>query len=209
MPRTILLTGFEPFAGARTNPSATTVRNVARRWTGTDRLVVEVLPVEFEASAARMRALISEHRPDAVISVGLAAGRAAVSLERVALNLIDARIPDNAGRQPIDVPSLPGASPAALASVPVKAWERVLRDAGVPVELSLSAGTFVCNHVFATAALTAPDGVRVGFIHIPWSDEDQVDDAPSLSAATLARAVELLCLHAFEEEISTTGGTIA
>ena len=207
--RTVLVTGFEPFGGDATNPSGVVVEAVARRWAGPHHLIAEVLPVEFAAAGLRVRELIASHDPDAVISVGLAGGRTAVSLERVALNLIDSRIPDTAGEQPVDTPSVPGAPAAALASAPVKAWARVMGAAGIPVKLSLSAGTFVCNHVFATAALTAPPATRVGFIHIPWSDEDLHPDVPSLPLATLVRALELACEHVFDDDEHTPAGTIA
>ena len=106
---TILVTGFEPFGNDDANPSADAVRALASRWRGDDELVTEVLPVAFERGAARVRELITTHRPTIVLAVGLGGGRAAVGVERVAINLKDARIPDNDGDQPIDVPSIDGA----------------------------------------------------------------------------------------------------
>ena len=100
---TVLLTGFEPFADDPTNPSGDAVRLVADAWTGPERLVTAVLPVAFAAAAEALRALIDEHSPGLVIATGLAGGRTSVTPERVAINLIDARIPDNDGAQPSDV----------------------------------------------------------------------------------------------------------
>lgn len=172
---TVLLTGFEPFAGDTANPSGDSVRRIAASWRGPGgwgglgRLVTAVLPVTFEGAASRMRELITTERPDIVLAVGLAGGRRAVGVERIAVNLVDARIPDNAGAQPIDEPSVPGAPPAAFATVPVKQIAAAITGAGVPAEVSHTAGTFVCNHVFFVALDTAPAETKVGFLHVPWA----------------------------------------
>ncbi|MCI1749702.1 MAG: hypothetical protein LKI24_17710 [Acidipropionibacterium sp.] len=148
---TVLLTGFEPFAGDATNPSGDAVRLVGEAWTGGERLVTAVLPVAFARAAERMRELIDAHSPDVILATGLAGGRAVVTPERVAINLTDARIPDNDGARPIDEPSMPGAPAAAFATLPVKAIAAALVDAGIPSAVSYTAGTFVCNHVMFTA----------------------------------------------------------
>ena len=189
---TVLLTGFEPFGGDAANPSGEAVRLIADRWTGPEDLVTAVLPVTFAGASQRLRALIDEHRPDIVIATGLAGGRAVVGIERVAVNLVDARIPDNDGDQPIDVPSAPGAPSAHFATVPVKEIARRVSDAGVPAEVSYSAGTFVCNHVFFTALECAASRTRAGFVHVPWSSEHApAPDASSLPLADIARAIEI------------------
>jgi len=166
---TVLLTGFEPFAGDAANPSGDAVRRVSERWSGEERLVTAVLPVTFAGAAARIRELIAAERPDVVVAVGLAGGRRAVGVERIAVNLIDARIPDNDGAQPVDEPSVPGAAPAHFATVPVKQMAAAIAAAGVPAEVSHTAGTFVCNHVFFVALDAAPAGTAVGFVHVPWA----------------------------------------
>lgn len=188
---TILLTGFEPFGGDAANPSADAVRTVAERWNGPEVFVAEILPVTFAGAASRLRELIAAHRPDVVVSVGLAGGRAAVGVERIAVNLVDARIPDNAGAQPIDEPSAAGAPAARFSTLPVKAITAAIADAGIPVELSHSAGTFVCNHAFFTALDVVGSGVRAGFVHVPWSAETAPSGAASLPAADIAHAVEI------------------
>lgn len=193
---TVLLTGFEPFGGDLVNPSGDAVRAVADAWEGPESLVVEVLPVTFTGAAERLRALIDAHRPDAVIAVGLAGGRAAVGVERVAVNLADARIPDNAGAQPVDEPSIDGAPAAAFATLPVKAVAAAIRAAGIPAEVSHTAGTFVCNHVFFTALDAVPAGVPAGFLHVPWAagqapTAPDRERAPELPAADIAEAVRI------------------
>jgi pyroglutamyl-peptidase len=189
---TVLLTGFEPFGGDVSNPSGEAVHAVAAHWTGPEVLVSAVLPVTFHGAARRLRELIVEHRPDVVICVGLAGGRAAIGVERVAVNLIDARIPDNDGAQPVDEPSVVGAPAAAFSTLPVKTIARAISEAGLPAEVSYSAGTFVCNHVFFTALDAAPPGTRAGFVHVPWSSEHAPDpDAATLPLREIARAVEI------------------
>lgn len=170
---TVLLTGFEPFGGAQRNASADAVALVARDWAGSATFVPAVLPVEFDRAGTAMRALIAEHRPDLVIATGVAGGRSAITPERVAINLRDARIPDNAGFQPIDT-EVPGSGPAARFSrLPVKAIVAGMVAAGIRAEVSLSAGTYVCNSLFyeLLGAATVP----AGFIHVPAEDEMPVE----------------------------------
>lgn len=208
---TVLLTGFEPFGGDTANPSGEAVHLVAEQWAGPERLVTAVLPVTFDSAAARLRGLIAEHRPDAVIAVGLAGGRAAIAVERVAVNLVDARIPDNDGAQPIEVPSVPGAPAAHFATLPVKEITRRIADAGVPAELSYSAGTFVCNHVFFTAIEAAASATRAGFVHVPWSAEHAPSpDAATLPIADIARALEIAVRTTLDVATDATvpGGTL-
>src|SRR5829696_8625317 len=189
---TVLLTGFEPFGGDSSNPSGAAVRVVAQRWTGPEILITEVLPVTFAGAAGRLRELLAAHRPDVVVAAGLAGGRRAVGVERVAVNLIDARIPDNAGLQPIDEPSAEDAPVAHFSTLPVKGIVRALDEAGIPAEVSHSAGTFVCNHLFFTTMNSVPAGVRAGFIHVPWSDEDgPAPGEPSLPLGAIVRALEV------------------
>ena len=188
----MLLTGFEPFGGDAANPSGAAVTLVASRWEGQEALITAVLPVTFAGAADRLRELLAEHRPDVVIAAGLAGGRAAIGVERVAVNLVDARIPDNDGDQPVDAPSVPGAAPAHFATLPVKEIARRITAAGIPAEISYSAGTFVCNHVFFTALEAAASGTRAGFVHVPWSAEHAPStDAAALPLSDIARALEI------------------
>lgn len=211
---TVLLTGFEPFAGDGTNPSGAAVRLVEATWDRPEQLIVDVLPVEFEAAATRLRTLIAEHQPSVVIAVGLAGGRAAIGVERVALNLIDARIADNSGAQPIDVASVEGAPVARFATLPVKAVAEAIREVGIAAEVSHSAGTFVCNHVFYSAmdATASDPRVRAGFIHVPWNTEDAPAGVASIPLADIARSVRRaidITLDPDASEPRTSAGTVA
>jgi len=189
----VLLTGFEPFGGDISNPSGDAVRLVGSAWNGSETLVTAVLPVTFAGAAAQLAGLIEEHSPDIVIATGLAGGRAALSVERIAVNLIDARIPDNAGAQPVDQPSVPGGASAHFTSLPAKAIVQQLAARGIPSEVSHSAGTFVCNHTFYVAmdAATRRGGMRAGFIHVPWDDGRGPVASPTLSLDDIAAGLTI------------------
>ncbi|MFW7415078.1 pyroglutamyl-peptidase I [Demequina sp. SO4-18] len=165
---TVLVTGFEPFADAAVNPSSEAARDVANRWPGEATVVAERLPVAFAGAGDALAAALVRHRPDIVIALGVAEGRTAITPERIAINIADARIPDNTGAQPVDVPIVEGAPDGLFSTLPVKAIVRAVREAGIPSELSHSAGTYVCNHVFFRLqhALQRSDA-RGGFIHVP------------------------------------------
>ena len=165
----VLVTGFGPFGDHDTNPAQGAVTLLAEQWrppAGVS-LRTAILPVSFARAVTGTRELIVEHRPDVVVGVGLAAGREAINLERAAVNLVDARIPDVDGAQPVDVAVLPGGPPAVFTTLPVKRCVIALLDVGLPAELSLSAGSYVCNAVMYAAGVAAPVGTRTGFVHIP------------------------------------------
>lgn len=208
---TVLLTGFEPFGGDAANPSGEAVHRVAARWNGPETLITAILPVAFGGAARRLRDLLALHAPDVVIAAGLAGGRAAIGIERVAVNLIDARIPDNDGAQPVDAPSIEGAPAAAFATLPVKAIAKAICDVGIPAEVSYSAGTFVCNHVFFTVLDAVSPRTRAGFVHVPWSAEDAPGpDASTLHLSDIVRALEIAIRTALDEPagIPLPGGTL-
>ena len=150
-------------------------------------LVTARLPVEFGRASDVLGELIAEHKPDLVIAVGLAEDRTAITPERVAINLEDARIPDNAGARPLDSP-VDGVGPAAyLSTLPVKGIVRALIEVGIPAQVSLSAGTYVCNSVMYRllheSASGASASVPVGFVHVPPADV--------MDVATIARGLEI------------------
>ena len=190
----ILVTGFEPFGGESRNPSAEVVERLPDHIAGAEIVKLLLPTVRYEAPRKVARA-VEEHRPDVVLSIGQAGGRAAVSVERVAVNLDDFRIPDNAGNQPVDEAVVPGGPDGYLTDLPVKAMVEAIRAAGVPAEVSLSAGTFVCNHVlYAVRHFLEhhfPD-TRNGFIHIPWLPEQVLDKPgqPSMGLELSCRGVE-------------------
>lgn len=184
-PATVLLTGFGPFGGGTANPSGDVLPLVVDAWTRPERLVTAVLPVEFGTSGDALRALLDAHRPSVVVALGLAQGRSAITPERVAVNLDDARIPDNAGGRPIDAPVVAGGPAGYFSTLPIKAIVHALRAAGVPASVSQTAGTFVCNHVFyGLMHHTAGKPTRAGFIHVPFlpeQAEERPDDPPSMA----------------------------
>ena len=167
----LLLTGFDPFDGAESNPSWDAACALDGRIVGGHRIVARQLPTEFDASLRALRKALRETTPALVVSIGLAGGRTGLSLERVAINVDDARIPDNAGAQPVDA-SIAARGPAAyFTTLPIKAMLAALQKHGIPAHVSQTAGTYVCNHVFygLMHALRRRRGVRGGFIHVPDS----------------------------------------
>ena len=205
--QTVLLTGFEPFDGAASNSSWEAVCRVAKAFTAETthyrdgiRLVTARVPVTFDASLAE---LIKQHSPDIVIATGLANGRAVVTPERVAINLADARIPDNSGAQPRDEPVVAGGDAAYFSSLPVKAMVLRMRSAGIAADLSQSAGSFVCNALMYRLMRTvAGTKIRAGFIHVPCSPELAAGTPhPSLSVEVIAHALEIAILTSLEVTI--------
>ena len=166
----ILLTGFDPFDNATVNPSWCVARALAGQRIAGHQVVAAQLPTAFGQALTHLHALLQAHRPALVLCLGLAAGRAALSIERIGINVIDARIPDNQGAQPVDMPVVPHGPAAYFATLPIKAMLRAVRQAGIAAEVSQSAGTFVCNQVFYVLmrALARSPGVRAGFVHVPW-----------------------------------------
>ena len=205
----VLLTGFEPFAGEDTNPSWDAVDAVRPDGYRLTRLR---LPCVFGDAIAAVRGALAAHRYDLVVCVGQAGGRAGITPERVAVNLDDARIPDNAGAQPVDEPVVPGGPAAYFTGLPVKACVAALEAEGVPASVSHTAGTFVCNHVFFTALEAAASGTRAGFVHVPWSAEHAPShEAAVLPLADIVRALDELRiapedLAAMDHDPSSAGG---
>lgn len=210
---TVLLTGFAPFGGESVNPSWQAVSQLAAR--REDVAAVE-LPCEFATSIPSLREAVELHRPELVVCVGQAGGRPDVTPERVAINLIDARIQDNAGEQPVDVPVLLDGPSAYFSTLPVKACVAAIRAAGVPASVSHTAGTYVCNQVFyGLMHLLATDfpGIRGGFVHVPFSPRQVADGAkaaPSLGVDQIAEALDALVTTALTvtEDIAVTAGAL-
>lgn len=168
----ILLTGFAPFAGEAVNPSWQAVRALDGEHIEGCRVFTLELPTEFEGSLQVLRNALREVQPSVAIAVGLAGGRKGISLERVAINVIDARIPDNAGAQPVDVPVIGNGPAAYFSTLPIKAALAALRNAGVDAHISQTAGTYVCNHVFyALMHAARRSEMRAGFVHVPYLPE--------------------------------------
>jgi pyroglutamyl-peptidase len=217
---TVLLTGFEPFDKEAVNPSWEAVRALdgveLDTPNGPARLLARQLPCVFGAANEVLGELVGSLKPQLVIAVGQAGGRADLSIERIAINVDDARIPDNAQRQPIDVPVVDVGPAAYFSTLPIKAIVQALRAAGVPASVSQTAGTFVCNHVFYGLqhylALHAPR-VRGGFIHIPYLPEQAAahPGQPSLALASVIQGLRIAVQTALavEHDLKETGGTIS
>jgi pyroglutamyl-peptidase len=216
MPKTILLTGFEPFDGEAENPSWEAVRPLEDERIDGHRIAARLMPCVFGEAIARLEAEIETLDPQIVICVGQAGGRAEISVERVAINLNDARIPDNAGAQPLDEPIVPKGPAAYFSSLPVKAIVRDLRSAGIPAGPSHTAGTFVCNHIFygaCHARSTARRKLRTGFIHIPFSPAQAVNHpgAPSLAVPIVSEALRIAVATTLRNKVDArlVGGAIS
>ena len=166
---TLLLTGFEPFDGEAVNPSWAVAQALHGQVIGDARVVAVQLPCVFATALPALQVALAAHSPRWVLALGLAGNRSAISVERVAVNLIDACIADNAGAQPVDLP-VDATGPAAyFTDLPAKAIVARLQQAGLAAELSNSAGSFVCNQVFygLMHALAGRPGAVAGFIHLP------------------------------------------
>jgi len=190
----ILITAFDPFGGEAVNPAQEAVKLLPSEIGGC-RLYKLVVPTVFGEAGRLAAGAMDRLRPQAVICVGQAGGRRAVAVERVAVNLMDARIPDNAGNQPVDQPVEEGGPAAYFSTLPVKAMAQAIQEAGLPGEVSYTAGTFVCNSllysVLRHAEKTMPS-CRCCFIHVPYIPEQAAGKggAPSLPLADIVRALE-------------------
>lgn len=205
---TVLVTGFEPFEQQEVNASWAAVRVAAGAWDEDGegaRLAPHLLPVSFARAPERLAALLTAVRPDLVVCVGEAGGRAPVGIERVAVNVQDARIPDEDGAQPVDVPAVPGGPVAYLSTLPVKACLAAVRGAGVPGEVSNTAGTYVCNTVFyalAHALATGGEpGARGGFVHVPRFPEQVSEGSPALGVRESAAGLVAVLRAALRTEV--------
>ena len=190
----VLVTGFEPFGGEEINPSWRAVEALPGELNGATLLKIQ-LPVSFERVRKILPRLIAEERPDIVLLTGQAGGRPNITVERVAINVMDSTMPDNDGLKPEDEPVFEGAPDAYFATIPVKGVVRALRNAGIPAGVSNTAGTYVCNTAMFTALHTiAVSGMeaKAGFIHVPFSHEQALDKPrPSMAQKTINEAIRL------------------
>ncbi len=189
--RRILLTGFEPFGGESINPSGEIARLLRGAVIAGHRVEGALLPCVFGAAIRELKEQIRAVKPALVICTGQAGGRVDITPERVAINVDDARIADNAGRQPVDR-IIAKAGPAAYwSTLPIKAIVAALKTRGIPASVSQTAGTFVCNHVFygLMHELHGQRTIRGGFIHVPFLPEQAKSGQPSLPLATMVTAV--------------------
>jgi len=180
----ILVTGFEPFAASSMNPSGEIVKALIG-----DDLVTAILPVVFGQASAQLRELIDLHKPSAVLCLGQAEGRSVITPERIAINLDDARIADNAGNQPKEQRIIVDGPDGHFSTLPIEKMVASMKAAGIPASISLSAGTFVCNHIFYVMQDYLKDSsVKSGFMHVPLMDE-QRKEYPNLPTMPIRQMV--------------------
>ena len=209
----LLLTGFDPFGGESINPAWEAVKRVSDK-VGDVEVVKLMVPTVFYKSIDTVAAAIEKEKPDAVLCIGQAGGRFDLNPERVAINVNDARIPDNEGNQPLDGPVFEDGETAYFATLPIKAMAEEIRKAGVPASVSNTAGTYVCNHlmygVLYTLANKYPD-VRGGFMHVPFITSQVINRkpiAPSLSLEQIVTGIEaaVKAIGENQEDIKTVEG---
>lgn len=209
----LLLTGFDPFGGESINPAWEAVKRVSDQ-VGDVEVVKLMVPTVFYKSIDTVAAAIEKEKPDAVLCIGQAGGRFDLNPERVAININDARIPDNEGNQPLDGPVFADGETAYFATLPIKAMAEEIRKAGVPASVSNTAGTYVCNHlmygVLYTLANKYPD-VRGGFMHVPFITSQVINRkpiAPSLSLEQIVTGIEaaVKAIGENQEDIKTVEG---
>ena len=225
---TVLLTGFDAFGGDTINPSWLVAQALDGETIQGHLVVAAQLPTQFAASRKLLAALLRKHQPALVLCLGLAGGRAGLWLERIAINVQDARIADNAGAQPIDKPIVPRGPAAYFSTLPIKAMQRAIENQGVPVEISQTAGTFVCNSIFyallhqlSFAAHKSPKNSLVtqrgsqssqvpcgGFIHVPYLP-NQGTPHMELHDMVLGVRTACACALATGKDISQSAGTLS
>lgn len=188
----ILVTGFDPFGNDKMNPAIEAVKRLSDTINGAEIIKLEI-PTVFGKSAEIVKeALLKEENVDYILNIGQAGGRFDLTPERVAINLDDARIPDNEKNQPIDVPIQKEGAPAYFSQHPVKAMVTAMKESGVPASVSNTAGTFVCNHIMYQClylAHTEFPNVKAGFMHVPFLPE-QVLERPNTASMSLDNIVK-------------------
>lgn len=211
----VLVTGFDPFGGEQLNPSWEICRQLAGTTIGGLPVEACKVPCEFRRAIETVTAAIERHRPALVICLGQAGGRAQMSVERVAINVDDARIADNSGAHPIDEPIAIEGPAAYFATVPVKAMARAMRAAHVPALVSNTAGTYVCNHLmYGVLHFLAASGnpARAGFVHVPYAEEQVLDKPamPALALDSMVRGVRaaIEAAHRHASDIRVPEGTL-
>ena len=194
-PATLLLSGFEPFHGERRNPSLEVIHALNDQQIAGLRVSALELPVVYGKAARRMADAIAWARPAAVLGLGQAGGRPLITLERIAINLLDGPGRDNAGRRAADQPVIAGAPDAYFARLPLRAIVRALARRRIPATLSLSAGSFICNAVMYAALheLRRRPAVACGFIHLPYDTDQGVRHLkePTMSLDLMVDAVRV------------------
>ncbi len=209
----ILVTGFDPFGGEKTNPAIEAVKRIDENIEGAEIIKLEI-PTVFNKSADVVEEKIKEVNPDVILSVGQAGGRYDITVERVAINEDDARIADNEGNQPIDTKIREDGEAAYFASIPIKAIVEEIKAEGIPASVSNSAGTFVCNHIMYQDLYLAEKygNIKAGFIHVPFLPEQVLDkkNTSSMSLEDIVKglnaAIRAIVKYDDKKDLNITGG---
>ena len=209
---TLLLTAFTPFGGESINPALEAVKKVKDKIANLDIIKLEV-PTVFNESVKTVIEAIEKEKPDFVLCVGQAGGRAGITPERIAINIDDARIPDNDGNQPIDRTICPDGENAYFSNLPVKAMVEAIKEEGLISSLSNSAGTYVCNHLMYGVLYHIDKtykGMKGGFIHVPYIPEQTTDkpNKPSMPLKDIVKGLEaaIRAIAENEKDIKAIGG---
>ena len=205
----VLLTGYEPFGGHKKNPTMDIVSALSGKEIKGAMVYGKILPVSVKRAGPEIEKTLSDIEPDIVISLGLAPSYTSITVERVALNIIDARIPDNDGEQPVDVPIVEGAPLAYLSTLPVREIVTELKKRGIPAVISYSAGTYLCNYaMYRVLHYASIHGYpkSAGFIHVPYTPDQVVNryfmigkNAPSMHLDMEIEAVKIAIELAIEK----------
>lgn len=214
--KNILVTGFDPFGGESINPALESIKQLKGWHVDEYQVAVREIPTVFGRSCERLIQAIEETDPAIVICVGQAGGRPDITIERVAINVNDARIADNENNQPIDTPIIEGGPVGYWSTLPIKAMVKEMKESGIPASVSQTAGTFVCNHLFYGLlhyAAQSEKTIRGGFIHIPFLPEQAVHHPgqPHMSMDTIVKGLKIAIESAvkYEKDLVISGGQVS
>ncbi|KAF7773799.1 pyroglutamyl-peptidase [Pseudoalteromonas citrea] len=210
----VLITGFAPFGGEKINPSWQAVQALEGLNIDGFAIHTKELPCEFDTSISVLQGAINKYSPHVVLCIGQAGGRADISIERVAINVNDARIADNAGAQPIDTPVVATGPAAYFTNLPIKRIQQALHQSDIPASISNTAGTYVCNHIMyglMHEITLHHQNIKGGFVHIPYLPSQAVhhNGAPSMSQETVISALKVIVTAAISNktDLKVTAGT--
>lgn len=210
----VLITGFDPFGGEKINPAWEAVKGIKDIIEGAKIIKLEI-PTVFNKSIEKVKEAMELEKPDIVLCIGQAGGRYDITIERVAINVDDARIEDNEGNQPIDIPVFEDGENAYFSNLPIKAMVEEIKGQGIPASISNSAGTFVCNHIMYGVLYhinKTYKNMRGGFIHVPFINEQVLDkkNQPYMPVEHISKALEAAIKAAVinNEDIKKSGGAI-
>ena len=210
----VLITGFDPFGGEKINPAWEAVKGIKDTIEGAKIIKLEI-PTVFNKSIEKVKEAMELEKPDIVLCIGQAGGRYDITIERVAINVDDARIEDNEKNQPIDIPVFEDGENAYFSNLPIKAMVEEIKGQGIPASISNSAGTFVCNHIMYGVLYhinKTYKNMRGGFIHVPFINEQVLDkkNQPYMPVEHISKAIEAAIKAAVinNEDIKKSGGAI-